>query len=398
MWLTLLTVFVYNRTFFTVEFAEYPERLKVSKFKRIGAENIATNPQPGQIIPVNSSDEKPEREQNSIKRLANFDLNYPENTSVELLKPVTKDRQKPRSEMRAPQVGDVSQVLTRTPVGPVLSTIRVEFSLLTKGDQQFVAFYSPTRAMTVAQRTLGNSTWRFKELPSKIGWDNHNWVILGLDETGCLHVSGNMHASPLVYFKASKPLDIDSLVQERIMVGDGTWKFMEYQTTYPLFLNTPDGELVYHYRHGMSMSGGTLINIYNATARAWRRLHGGNGLLVTGMAVPLAMNPRDMNPYTSLRRGPDGHYHLIWLWRDNADASSCHHLCYARSPDLRSWETADGRPLATPITFNDTEQVCCIANMRLRARLGADRTGASTGNGACLCRTDRTSAGPREGA
>jgi hypothetical protein len=50
---------------------------------------------------------------------------------------------------------------------------------------------------------------------------------------------------------------------------------------------------------------------------------------------------RGRNPYTSLQCGPDGRYHLIWLWRDNAD-----HLCYARSPDLRSWEMEDGRPLA----------------------------------------------------
>ena len=239
--------------------------------------------------------------------------------------------------------------LTRTPVALVLSTFYAEFSLLSKGDHQFVAFYSPTRMMTVAQRTLGNSKWRFKELSSKIGWDNHNWIVLGLDETGCLHVSGNMHASPLVYYRASKPLDIDSLVQEHSMV-----RYMEYQMTYPIFLNTPHGELVYCYRHGVPTSGGIVMNIYNSTARTWRRLHGGDGLLITGMAVP---GTQDMSPYTSLRRGPDGRYHLIWLWRNSLNASSCHHLCYARSLDLRRWQTADGRQLATPITFLDTDQV-----------------------------------------
>jgi hypothetical protein len=263
-------------------------------------------------------------------------------------------QESPKRESTAPQDGAVPYVLTRVPVALALPTVRVEFSLLTKGDQQFVAYYSPTSVMTVAQRTLGNSTWRFKELPSKIGWDNHNWVILGFDEANCLHVSGNMHASPLVYFKATNPLDIDSLVKVRAMVGVAQGD-MEYQMTYPLFLNTPDGSLVYYYRHGMSMSGGTLVNIYNATSRTWRRLHG-DGLLLTGMADPLHYTVTDRNPYTSLRRGPDGRYHLIWLWRDNADASTCHHLCYARSPDMRSWETADGRPLATPFTFNDTDQ------------------------------------------
>ena len=280
---------------------------------------------------------------------------------------IQQARPDPEQKQEAKSV-DVSQkkesfMLKRSPVALVLSTVRVEFSLLTKGDHQFAAFYSPSRAMTVAQRTLGNATWKFKELSSKIGWDNHNWIVLGLDETGCLHVSGNMHASPLVYYRASKPLDIDSLEIEKTMVGDGSWQFMENQVTYPVFLNTPNGELVYYYRHGMSMSGGTLINIYNASARAWRRIYGGDGLLITGMATgrPRARESIDMNPYNSLRRGPDGRYHLIWLWRDTPDASTCHHLCYARSRDLRLWETADGRPLATPIVFNYTEQVHFLA-------------------------------------
>ena len=280
---------------------------------------------------------------------------------------IQQARPDPEQKQEAKSV-DVSQkkesfMLKRSPVALVLSTVRVEFSLLTKGDHQFAAFYSPSRAMTVAQRTLGNATWKFKELSCKIGWDNHNWIVLGLDETGCLHVSGNMHASPLVYYRASKPLDIDSLEREKTMVGDGSLQFMENQVTYPVFLNTPNGELVYYYRHGMSMSGGTLINIYNASARVWRRIYGGDGLLITGMATgrPRARESIDMNPYNSLRRGPDGRYHLIWLWRDTPDASTCHHLCYARSRDLRLWETADGRPLATPIVFNYTEQVHFLA-------------------------------------
>ncbi len=42
---------------------------------------------------------------------------------------------------------------------------------------------------------------------------------------------------------------------------------MKYQMTSTHFLNTPDGSLVYSFRHGMSMSGSTLINIYNTTSR-----------------------------------------------------------------------------------------------------------------------------------
>ena len=243
-------------------------------------------------------------------------------------------------------------VMTRTSVAMALSTNLVGFALLTKGDQQFVAFCSATRALTVAQRTVGNATWRFKELSSKIGWDHNDSIVLGLDETNCLHVLGSIGASPLVYFRASKPLDIDSLVHEPRMVGDGPHMS---NTTHHLFINAPDGELVYFYHQEVSI----VMIIYNAAARTWRQLHGSDGLLITGMAVT---DTKNRSPYSRLRRGPDGRYHLIWLWRDQADASTGHHLCYTRSPDLRHWETAEGRPLATPISSRDTEQVSPFAH------------------------------------
>ena len=59
------------------------------------------------------------------------------------------------------------------------------------------------------------------------------------------------------------------------------------------------------------------------------------------------MNAYPLPPF----RGPDGYYHLSWVWRDSGDAATNHDLSYARSRDLVHWETIDGRPLGLPITL-----------------------------------------------
>ena len=68
----------------------------------------------------------------------------------------------------------------------VFSGHPVFFWLVTRGDQQFAAFYDANRQMTVAQRTLGSTTWTFTRLASTLGWDSHNYVTMALDGGGFL--------------------------------------------------------------------------------------------------------------------------------------------------------------------------------------------------------------------
>ena len=226
-------------------------------------------------------------------------------------------------------------------VAPVWAAHPVGFALLTHGDQQFVAFYDAQRRMTLAQRTLGSTKWKLKSLPSTLGWDSHNSVTMALDSKNYLHVSGNMHAVPLIYFRGSKPLDIDSLVPVSHMTGQN-----EQSVTYPRFLTGVSGELLFSYRDGKSGDGNNLFNVYNAATRMWSRL----------LESPLMDGLGTMNAYMNgPSKGPDGYYHVSWVWRDSPDASTCHDLSYMRSRDLIHWETIDGKPLALPITIKDKE-------------------------------------------
>jgi hypothetical protein len=58
-----------------------------------------------------------------------------------------------------------------------------------------------------------------------------------------------------------------------------------------------------------------------------------------------------MNAYARMpEKGPDGVYHMVWMWRDTPDCATNHDLSYARSEDLVHWETGGGQSLTLPIT------------------------------------------------
>jgi hypothetical protein len=56
-------------------------------------------------------------------------------------------------------------------------------------------------------------------------------------------------------------------------------------------------------------------------------------------------------------RGPDGRFHLAWVWRETPDAETTHDLSYAVSDDLVSWKRSDGSVLVLPIRLGSAEIV-----------------------------------------
>lgn len=223
----------------------------------------------------------------------------------------------------------------------------VSFALLTERGHQFIAYYDAGRRLTVTGRKLGETNWtrvqpegvmvaRRARMSNITGWDSHNSLALALDRDGCLHLSGNMHADPLVYYRTKKPFDLSTLERIDHMTGE-----REKSVTYPRFLRNGAGELCFRYRDGGSGNGSDLYNIYDPDSRTWRRL----------FDVPLLDGEGERNAYSSgPSLGPDGRYHLIWMWRETPDALSNNNLSYARSRDLIHWETSTGQPLTLPIT------------------------------------------------
>jgi len=226
------------------------------------------------------------------------------------------------------EVLDVALVWAGHPVG---------FSLLTHGGRQYVAYYDDQRRMTVAERALGDRTWKKTVLPESVVWDSHNYITMTADDDGHLHLSGNMHVVPLIYFRTTKPGDSSTFERVKTMVGPN-----EQRTTYPHFLRGPKNELIFTYRDGSSGNGDQIYNVYDHKTRAWMRL----------LDKPFTDGEGERNAYLDLpQRGPDGYFHMVWVWRETPDAATNHDPTYARSRDLVHWEKSDGTPLPLPINL-----------------------------------------------
>ncbi len=230
----------------------------------------------------------------------------------------------------------------------------VGFELLVERGHQFIAYFDAERRLTVTGRKLGDDNWvrvqpegvpvpRRERLSNVTGWDSHNRLAMALDRDGCLHLSGNMHADPLVYYRMRQAFDLTTLERLDRMTGSG-----EQRVTYPHFFTSTAGDLHFRYRDGGSGNGSDFYNTYDPDTRTWRRLFDG----------PLLEGEGERSAYgTGPQRGPDGRYHMVWMWRDTPDAMSNHTLSYARSADLVQWETSMGRPVPRPITMSHAEVV-----------------------------------------
>ena len=230
----------------------------------------------------------------------------------------------------------------------------VGFDILTERGHQFIAYYDADRRLTLIGRNLseagstrvqpeGVPVVKRSRMSNVLKWDSHNSLEMALDRDGYLHLSGNMHNDPLVYYRTRQPFDVSTLERVDRMTGE-----LENAVTYPHFFKNLKGDLICRYRDGGSGKGSDYYNIYNSRSREWSRLI--EGSLLDGEG---ARNAYSSGPV----RSPDGSYHIVWMWRDTSDAATNHTLSYAHSPDLIHWQTSAGKTLKLPITIRTGEVI-----------------------------------------
>ena len=219
----------------------------------------------------------------------------------------------------------------------------VGFAFAQHGDALYVGFYDHERYMVIGHRRLAEKEWTLHRTKERVGWDSHNSIVFGFDRDGCLHVSANMHCVPLRYYRVERAGDVTSLKAIHRMTGKE-----ERRCTYPRFLHTADGRLLFLYRDGGSGNGKRLINVYDEKSRTWGRY----------VDQPLLAGGGKMNAYpTPILTDRKGVFHMAWVWRDTPDCSTNHHLSYARSRDMKTWETSGGRRVDLPLTIANSEVV-----------------------------------------
>ncbi|MBT7068107.1 MAG: hypothetical protein HN919_17550 [Verrucomicrobia bacterium] len=87
-----------------------------------------------------------------------------------------------------------------------------------------------------------------------------------------------------------------------------------------------------------------MYNAYDLKTKIWTRL----------LDTPLTDGQGKMNAYMQgPLRGPDGFFHMIWVWRDTPDCATNHDLSYARSKDLIHWESAFGDKVNLRLTISE---------------------------------------------
>jgi hypothetical protein len=219
-------------------------------------------------------------------------------------------------------------------------------SVVTWRDAQFVAYYDSGQYLVIAMRRHGSDLW----VTRKTGYrgnalDAHNSISIMVDGDGFLHVAWDHHNTPLRYCKSLTPasMDLSPPVQ---MTG-----IEDQRVSYPEFYRLPNGDLLFLYRSGESGKGNLVINRYYTKEKRWELVHKN---LIDGEGI--------RNAYWQFYSDNQGTIHLSWVWRESADVSSNHDLCYARSRDGgHTWENSEGKKYVLPITSATAEYACKIS-------------------------------------
>ena len=218
----------------------------------------------------------------------------------------------------------------------------VNFAIRTTEKLQCVAFYNTNRRMVVASRSPDSTSWKYTELPTTTGWDSHNYIAMAIDDSGYIHISGNMHNVNLIYFRSKKPWNTDSF-ESPGMIGT-----LENSITYPEFIEGPNNQLFFQYRTGGSGNGITICNSYDTKTKKWTRLTS-KGLFDGENKV----SAYHISPVL----GPDNFFHIVWMWRETPVANTNFHISHMKSSDLITWQTMSGKSISIPVKTSTPDVV-----------------------------------------
>jgi len=230
-------------------------------------------------------------------------------------------------------------------------------NLFSVGGYQFAAFYGAPQngrvTVLVARRSLKGGDWQVAATPfsqpdefSNTGTrDDHNIVAAAVDGRGRLHLSWGMHNAPLTYAVSSQSVLSQAFPEKIAMTTAKMVGTDENEVTYPEFIRTADGTLMFAYRNGGtgggSGNGNEHLNRYDARAKTWQRIA---SPMVDGIST-------SMNAYlNSFTFDAKGSLFASWTIRETPGWTN-HDIYLARSDDGgRTWSAYDGTPLGRTIT------------------------------------------------
>ncbi|EMI16939.1 hypothetical protein RMSM_06140 [Rhodopirellula maiorica SM1] len=228
-------------------------------------------------------------------------------------------------------------------------------ALISHRGYQYTTYVDANRRVCLGRRKLSSRNWsvvRFEDHRFLTN-DSHNTAVIGICENdGTIHLAFDHHATPLNYRVSKLGVASDPAAHEwdaslfgPIMHSLGRIETAD-RVTYPRFISSPDGNLMFYYRGVTSGNGDGMLEKYDGNIHSW----------VQGMGKFIA---RDIGVYqfsgrSSLYRCPymnpltfaGKRLHVSWVWRDRfarTHPSNQHDLCYAYSDDFGvTWHNSDG--------------------------------------------------------
>ena len=231
--------------------------------------------------------------------------------------------------------------------------------LLSHDGYQYTAWYdNTTLTVFLARRTIEGETpgaWETINTGSTfvngVGGDAHNVITLGICPTdGTLHMAWDHHGHTLRYRRSVAGLCTTNKAAwgSSMLNVEQSWLVSAGQTvtvvTYPLFINAPDGKLVFQWRYGASGDGDNFLSVYNGATGAWSTPVQFDSRV--GTYVESATSTSRNAYLNGLDFGPDGTMHITWTYREGAGTSN-HDICYAYSTDFGvTWRNNSGTIIA----------------------------------------------------
>jgi hypothetical protein len=241
--------------------------------------------------------------------------------------------------------------------GRAINGISFQTRILLKFDgYEYTAWYDTTGSGTgtqtiwLARRSVTNTAtgaWEKFSTGStfvngKGGWDAHDVISLGISPVdGTLHFAWDMHGNTLRYRHSVLGLCTTNKAawgNAGMLFGEQNWLVASGSSignvTYPMFINTPSGALLFEYRIGSTSAGDHWLNTYQPATTNWSagiKFSAKEGTYTGMLATGSIGSSTSRNAYeNNFDFAPDGTLHHTWTYREAADAAN-HDIYYAYS-------------------------------------------------------------------
>ncbi len=211
--------------------------------------------------------------------------------------------------------------------------------ILTYNGYQYTCFWNIERRVILARRRLPDGQWQKIEISdyTNSANDAHNTISLGVSPSdGTLHVAFDHHGDDLHYIRSVSELvtnpDVVPWAKSSFNhVSDRLGNTFLTEVTYPRFITTPNGNMLFEYRYGASGNGDQRLFEYTGYGR-WTEI----GTYINGISDGINAYPHGLE-YRGNR------LHMTWSYRSSPNAATNFNLYYIYSDDDgRTWKNNAG--------------------------------------------------------